>query len=452
VFKNFSVMIFIVSDEGLTATTWLTQWTRVIKTSNSKLPAQPASIGTTLMLIVVTTHMNHLSLIQDLFDLIAAVFSSLVATLIEGLSSCANTIHQYLKSVDPLIIINSISIFMIIGILIFLIVEVREGFARTDERFDRIERIHETKLVTGLTVSVSGESEDSVVGKGMVIEIQGDYFLLTAAHVLLVLEGTCHLKWEYGNTCVRASLSVFYITMKYVQDGTRDVGLGKLALGLSGDPFSSMEIQDVIVSAPTAAQKVTGSSAFLRDGRTLEVIAAYRCLSSMRSKPGLSGSPLVSEENHLVGCLHGSSKDRARLHNDQAESAYSHSVYFDALSGVELVKVPSNEIHAILKEAEDLPASANIIDLGTSGAEGSTWLGNLLDMMRGSFKTPDTEDECESFASLGNLLDMKGHYECQQVENQIYDLFCRQVTKNKTPTICMPDTVRCVVSRGKGSS
>lgn len=155
-------------------------------------------------------------------------------------------------------------------------------------------------------------------GGGLIFCQDGDLFLMTAAHVLIMMHDNFQLKFRAGGSKFSFHLEERFIHRNYVIDGNCDIGIARITEMVNIPPFLDTAAKEtaLINSTGVDGRRVVGfHRSCLLPGNIVEHFSTARALVfGSASKPGCSGSPMFDSMDRLIGIVNGSAKHRGRTH------------------------------------------------------------------------------------------------------------------------------------------
>lgn len=218
-----------------------------------------------------------------------------------------------------------------------------------------------------VTVSVSVEGEGEI-GQGMIIVHSNRYFLLSAAHVVVLLtrkDKKLTLRHRQTQWSCQVEPTNLYIPENYVLHEKNDIGLLEIK-STTEDGFGTNAKQRFQCDKPEIGQSaVSRGKVFLRGIVTSLIDRDTRFSVMGHSVCGSSGSPIFNNQKCLIGVVHGVSKQRGRHSASQLRDDTA-IVYCDAFvitseseaddNNLSFLKVPEDG-YENLRLAESLPES-----------------------------------------------------------------------------------------------
>lgn len=209
------------------------------------------------------------------------------------------------------------------------------------------------------TVAICTKYSSSPIGHGMLIEIERETYLISAAHVLVGLEEKSKVRLEWtalgGIQTFQATVRELYLDERYIKCGSHDIGCVKVELAADkGCLLRNFDLAFVSGSNSVEMGKVVlGLGHVYLRGHLVHMNANNRVMVQAISAPGCSGCPLFQHDKTLVAFVHGSSKHRhsvvADIHNP------SNSVFADVLVDCKLLRVKEHQkVREVLSIAEDV--------------------------------------------------------------------------------------------------
>jgi hypothetical protein len=249
-----------------------------------------------------------------------------------------------------------------------------------------------------------------------------EYFLLTAAHILVHLNPnvtTLGIQWPSVtvNANVEMKLTELYVTQEYVRSGTLDVGLAKVEF-VGKDIARMMKRKLVTIEHCDVGRTAVGRGRVHVGGRCVHE-ESMRVMIHAPSPPGCNGTPLFTNTMGLSLIVHGESKHRR--HSYIGVEGASHFVYADCLDKCSFYLVPnSKQVSNLLRLAED-------VDPNSAGS--SDKLKCMLLIMQG-LKTACTRDELEAIDSSN--------------EQVLLDLLASAIWSGDTAPLLLGETIDCL--------
>lgn len=241
---------------------------------------------------------------------------------------------------------------------------------------------------------------------GGLLFYQGDeLYLLTAAHVLIMLNDEFQLKFRAAGSKFSFLLVERFVHRDYVVDGNRDIGIARIELVDKEFLATTAKEKVLIHSNGVDGRKVAGfHQSCLLPGNIVERFSTGRTLVfGSSSKPGCSGSPMFDSKGQLYGCVHGSSKHRGRIQANLSINLVSEKYFIDALLPTDGFNVVANEKLNLLQIADDINPDA-LDDLSV-----------LLDM------SSQEGSPCDNLHRLAEELEMKGTVSVGKVMEKLGD-------------------------------
>jgi hypothetical protein len=191
------------------------------------------------------------------------------------------------------------------------------------------------------------------MGHGLLVSLENNIYLLSAAHIIVMLAGSSSIEigfvapiWTWKVTC-----GTVFVPRSYVENGSHDLGLLLVQSPSEDIPKFQSTLPNFLDNpAQVIGLELLGHGLVHLRGNAIASNDTGRILLHTPSVPGCSGAPVFGPSGELVALVHGNSKHRLGRHGfNHEDESVSPYLYADVLAReIDFLAVPDNLIPTLM--------------------------------------------------------------------------------------------------------